>query len=56
MGGAAGRRTPIIALTAHTMRGDRERCIAAGMDNFINKPIDAVKFIQAVEATAQTVR
>jgi signal transduction histidine kinase/ligand-binding sensor domain-containing protein/CheY-like chemotaxis protein len=48
-----GGRTPIIALTAHTMKGDRERCIAAGMDNFINKPIDAVKFIQAVEATAQ---
>jgi signal transduction histidine kinase/CheY-like chemotaxis protein len=53
---APGRRTPIIALTAHTMRGDRERCIAAGMDNFINKPIDAVKFIQAVEATAQMAR
>ncbi len=49
-------RTPIIALTAHTMRGDRERCIAAGMDNFINKPIDAVRFIQAVEATAQIPR
>ena len=48
-----GGRTPIIALTAHTMRGDRERCIAAGMDNFINKPIDAAKFIQEVEATAQ---
>jgi len=51
-----GSRTPIIALTAHTMKGDRERCIAAGMDNFIDKPIDAVKFIQAVEATAQIAR
>ena len=44
-----GARTPIIALTAHTMKGDRERCLAAGMDNFVNKPIDAAKFIEVVE-------
>ena len=50
--GAQGKHTPIIALTAHTMRGDRERCLAAGMDTFINKPIEAVTFIQAVETTA----
>jgi signal transduction histidine kinase/CheY-like chemotaxis protein len=47
-----GGRTPIVALTAHTMKGDRERCLEAGMDNYINKPIDAVSFLEIVEMTA----
>jgi CheY-like chemotaxis protein len=43
-----GRRTPIIAMTAHVMDGDRDRCIGAGMDDFVAKPMTAQALLQAV--------
>ncbi|MGD0544637.1 MAG: response regulator [Candidatus Acidiferrales bacterium] len=49
---ATGQHVPIIAMTAHAMQGDRERCLNSGMDGYLSKPLDPKVFQQTVESMA----
>jgi CheY-like chemotaxis protein len=44
-----GARVPIVALTADALAGDRERCLEAGMDDYMTKPVSSAMLANAVE-------
>ena len=50
-----GRRTRILAMTARAMKGDEEKCLAAGMDGYISKPIHAEELYRLLEQTTDAV-
>jgi CheY-like chemotaxis protein len=47
-----GKHLPIIAMTAYAMKGDKDRCLAAGMDGYLSKPIQIEELLNALEAVA----
>ncbi|MFI5177647.1 MAG: response regulator [Vicinamibacterales bacterium] len=49
----SGGRVPIVAMTAHALIGDRERCLESGMDDYLSKPIRPADLIRAVEQIAE---
>jgi PAS domain S-box-containing protein len=46
---ATGAHVPILALTAHAMKGDRERCLEAGMDGYVSKPVKPAELFAAID-------
>jgi PAS domain S-box-containing protein len=53
---ATGKHLPIIAMTAYSMRGDRERCLTAGMDSYVSKPIRPEELFREIDTYTHRLR
>jgi CheY-like chemotaxis protein len=47
---STGQHVPVIAMTAHALKGDRERCLEAGMDAYVSKPIQAALLFETIDS------
>ena len=51
----AGGHLPIVAMTANAMAGDRERCLRAGMDGYLSKPVDSITMAREIRRVLSSV-
>ena len=51
-----GTHLQVVAMTAHAMQGDKERCLAAGMDGYLSKPLNVKEFLTVVQAVLERPR
>ena len=53
---SAGDRTPVVAMTANAFQGDREACLAAGMNGYVSKPVQQAELVEALAAVHQAAK